>query len=107
MQPSLVSFVMLQFSRSPSETAGLLVLDLKNGEPPQVWARSGWQKRVDSEDRAYLAALIEQWRTTAPAEIPSLFDELSRQSHGPLLALRRGAAAKDECRSLLDGYVRQ
>lgn len=107
MQQNPVSFVTLQFSRSPDEAVGLLVLDFKNGGPLQVWAQSGWQKQVDAEDRAYLSALMGEWAATPVAEIPALMDELSRQSHGPLLALRRGDALEAECRSLLDGFVRQ
>lgn len=85
MPQNLVHFVLLQFSpRSGEEAVNILLVDMENGKPLQVSIDSEWAQRIDSTDREYLSALIDDWRNTPPERIPDLIHELCRLSHGPL-----------------------
>lgn len=107
MQQNLVNFLVLHFSRFNKEAVGLLVLDSNDGSPLQVWASPDWKLRVDAADQSYLSGLMDEWRNTAPRDIPALLDELSRQSHGPLRLCDRGQASPKECRALIDGLLQR
>jgi hypothetical protein len=106
MQPNLVSFVVLHFSRFNKEAINLLVLNSKGG-PLRVWAQPDWKERVDHEDQRYLSDLICEWHSASAAEIPVILDEWSRQSHGPLRVFQRGDVSAGECRALTEGLLEQ
>jgi hypothetical protein len=92
MQLNPVRFVMLQFSRDPRSTTGLTLLILQSKEQLslEVLVRPDWKQRVDAADQAFLSELMEEWMSIPPTEVSRLFDELCRQSNGPLRVLRQG-----------------
>ena len=102
MPQNLVHFVLLQFSpRLHRKTVNILLVDLENGNPLQVSIDPAWEQRVDSDDREYLAALIDDWRRTPPERIPDLFHELCRLSHGPLKVAQEKRATLAQAMCLL------
>ena len=85
MPQNQVHFVLLQFSpHSREETVTILLVDTEDGNPLQISVDSAWEQRVDSADREYLAALIDDWQNTPPEGIPDLIHELCALSRGPL-----------------------
>jgi hypothetical protein len=105
MQPNLPSFVELQFSRFNNKEAVTLLILVRNGAKLEVWVRPDWTERLDPQDQSYLSHLMQEWKTAAPAEIPALLDELSRQSHGPLRVSNSGRLPADECQGLIDRFL--
>ena len=106
MQQNLVSFVVLHFSRFNEEAVNLVLLNSSEG-PLRFWAHPDWKQRLDTEDRAYLSDLMDEWRSATAAEIPALLDELSKQSHGPLRVFHRGDAHAADFQALTEGLVEQ
>jgi len=94
--------VELQFSRFNNQEAVTLLILVRNGAKLEVWVRPDWTERLDPQDRAYLSDLMQEWKTAAPAEIPAILDEISRQSHGPLRVSNSGTLHPDECQALID-----
>ena len=93
MLQNLVHFVLLQFSpRSHEDAVNILLVDTEDEDPLQISIDSEWEQHVDSADREYIAALIEDWRTTPPERIPDLIQELCRLSRGPLRLLQEERA---------------
>ena len=102
MLQNLVHFVLLQFSpRSHEKTVKILLVDTEDGNPLQISIDSEWEQHVDSADREYIAALIEDWRTTPPERIPDLIHELCRLSHGPLRLIQEKRVTLTQAMSLL------
>lgn len=97
MRQSLARFSLLRFSRSfRHEGVAVLLLDLTDGNPVQVWIDPDWRQHVDARDQEYLSELIDQWKSTHPSELPSLWEELCRQSQGPLRIVDRGEASPSD-----------
>jgi hypothetical protein len=101
MQPNLPRFVELQFSLFNDQAINLLVI-ARSAAGLEVWVHPDWAQRLDAEDRAYLSDLMEEWKSAPPDEIPTILDELSRQSHGPLRVSNSGTLHPDECQALID-----
>jgi hypothetical protein len=102
MPHNLVHFVLLQFSpRSRQETVNILLVDLENGNPLRISIDPAWEERVDSDDREYLSALIDDWRNTPPERIQDLIHELCRLSSGPLRLIQEKRATLAQAMSLL------
>lgn len=102
MPQNLVHFVLLEFSPpSHEKTVNILLVDLENGNPLQVSIDPAWEQRVDSDDREYLTALIDDWRTTPPECIQDLIHELCRLSHGLLRLIQEKRATLAQAMSLL------
>lgn len=90
---NLVHSVLLRFSpRSHEDAVNILLVDTEDGNPLQISIDSAWDQHVDSADREYIAALIDDWRTTPPERIPNLIQELCRLSRGPLRLLQEKRA---------------
>jgi hypothetical protein len=106
MPQNLVNFVMLQFSRRfGDEAIKMLLVDLDDGGPLQIWTPPNWAKQISVTDQAYLTELMEEWRNTPPDRIAALVSELCRQSHGPLRLLDRGRVSRAECQTLIDAIA--
>lgn len=102
MPQNLVHFILLQFSpRSRDEAINILLVDAENGSPLQISVDSGWENRVDSTEREYLTALIDDWRNAPAERIPDLTNELCRLSRGPLRLIQTGNATFAHATSLL------
>jgi hypothetical protein len=77
MPQNLVHFMLLQFSpHSHEEAINILLLDAENGTSLQISVDSGWESRLDSTEREYLTALIDDWRNTPAERISDLTNEL-------------------------------
>lgn len=102
MPQNLVHSVLLQFSpRSREETINILLIDTEDGGPLQVSIHPGWEHHVDSTDREYLIALIDEWRNTPAERIPDLVHEICRMSRGPLKVIQDEHATFAHATSLL------
>lgn len=106
MPQNLVHFVLLQFSpRSHEEPIRILLVDREDGNPLQISTESAWERRFDSADREYIAALIDDWRDTPPQRIPDLLRELCRLSQGPLRLVQANHATFAHAASLLTSKI--
>lgn len=106
MQQSQVKFLVLQFSRSfRSQGVTILLLDSQDGNQLRVWIDADWRERIDVRDQEYLSELIGQWKNARSIERHLLWDELCKQSHGPLRVVDRGSAHPDGRNALIQGRV--
>jgi hypothetical protein len=67
----------------------LLILHSDDQTSLEVLVRPDWKKWVDGADQTFLSELMDEWMSIPPIEISRLFDELCRQSRGPLRMFRR------------------
>lgn len=108
MPQNLVHFMLLQFSpRSGEEAINILLLDAEDGSPLQISVDPGWENRLDSTEREYLTALIDDWRSVPVEPISDLTDELCRLSRGPLRLIQCSNATFAHATSLLKSYSRE
>ena len=85
MVQNSVQYVLLQFSIDPqSEGFQLLLAEPHPGESLEVVIPPNWQNFLPAQDQDYLMALIEEWQSTPPDQVPDLFQQLAKLSHGPL-----------------------
>lgn len=107
MPQNPVHFLLLQFSpRSREEAINILLLDTENGSPLQISIDPGWENRLDSREREYLTALIDDWRNTPAERISDLTNELCRLSRGPVRLIQSSNATFAHVTSLFKPYSR-
>lgn len=106
MQQNPVKFSVLQFSRpSHSQKVTILLLDSQNEDQLRVWIDADWRERMNVCDQEYLSELFGQWKNARSTERHLLWDELCKQSHGPLRVVDRGSAPADSPHAFIRGRV--
>lgn len=105
MQRSPVKFSILQFSRPCSQGVTILLLDSQDGNQLGVWIDADWRERIDVRDQEYLSELLVQWKHAGSTEHHLLWDELCKQSHGPLRVVERGSTSAGDYEALTKGRV--
>lgn len=100
--------MLLQFSRClDKQTTKLLLIDFEDGTPLRVLIDPNWKQKMTLKDQHYLTDLTEEWKSLKAAQIPSLLDELLRQSAGPLIVVDQGHVSEADCQRMLDGFPKE
>ncbi|HTW46898.1 MAG TPA: hypothetical protein VMD92_03055 [Acidobacteriaceae bacterium] len=101
-------FALLIFQpRNAGENFSFPILILERNNFVEVHVASNWEQKCDSEDREYLAELMEDWKRVPPGETSLLIEQLSELSIGPLLATKSGTSDEAHVSALRDLVLEQ
>jgi len=100
--------MLLQFSRClDKQTIKLLLIDFEDGTPLRVLIDPKWKQKITLIDQHYLTDLMDEWKSLKAGQLPSLLDELLRQSAGPLIVVDQGHVSKADGQLMLDGFSKE